>query len=136
MNYLMADGRELYVTDGFSEGRTWFTAYKAPTGSTRRYKSPDLPCRRTREEAQADLDSYARKKGLKARAAVMQTPKLGPRCTRIACIHNTGCIAGARLDHLCNMRCRLSDPPAKRNKMGGLDCLSERYETEVSPRHG
>lgn len=38
MNYLMADGRELYVTDGFSEGRTWFTAYKAPTGSTRRYK--------------------------------------------------------------------------------------------------
>ncbi len=95
MKYLMADGRELFVTDGFSEGRTWFTAYKAPTGSTRRYKSPDLPCRRTREEAQADLDSYARKKGLKARAAVMQTPKLGPRCTRIACIHNTGCIKEA-----------------------------------------
>lgn len=66
MKYLMADGRELFVTDGFSEGRTWFTAYKAPTGSTRRYKSPALPCRRTREEAQANLDKYAQVKGLQA----------------------------------------------------------------------
>lgn len=55
MNYFLSDGRELYVTDGFSKGRTWFTDYTAKTGSTRRFKSPVLQCRKTREEAQEDI---------------------------------------------------------------------------------
>ncbi len=66
MNYLTNDGRELFVTDGISGGRAWFTGYRAETGSTRRFKSPVLQCRKTREEAQADLDSYAKQKGLRA----------------------------------------------------------------------
>ena len=49
----------VYVKQALNRGRpelaryyysTWFTTYKAPTGSTRRYKSPALPCRRTREK--------------------------------------------------------------------------------------
>lgn len=61
------------------------------------------------------------------------TVELGPRCTRIACIHNTGYVAASRLDDLENLRCRIAAPLLKRDGTGGFNCLSERYSREVSP---
>jgi hypothetical protein len=59
-------GRELFVSDGISSGKTWMTCYCVPgSGGTHRLKSPSLPLRSTREEAQRDLDQYAARKGFK-----------------------------------------------------------------------
>ncbi|HHV39753.1 MAG TPA: helix-turn-helix transcriptional regulator [Tepidimicrobium sp.] len=60
------------------------------------------------------------------------TMELGPRCTRVACTHNTGYIAAQRLDDLENLRCRLAVPSLKSDGIGGFNCLSERYSMEVS----
>jgi len=54
----------LFVSDGISQGRTWSTYYRTRTGSLRRLKT--MPIRRAREEAQADLDAYARVRRLPA----------------------------------------------------------------------
>lgn len=72
MIYVLDDGRVLFVTAGISRGiipelRRWFTCYMHRGGAEwglRRFKSPALPYRDTREEAQADLDRYAKKRGL------------------------------------------------------------------------
>ena len=53
----------LYVSDGISNGATWFTAYRMLNGSERRLKRLALPCRTTAEEAEDDLREYASKKG-------------------------------------------------------------------------
>lgn len=66
MTYLDKRGRVLFVSDGISRGRTWFTAYRLRTGGRQRFKSPVLPLRQTREEAQADLDAHARTHGLES----------------------------------------------------------------------
>lgn len=57
--YLSKHG-ELFVCDGISNGRWWSTYYRNPrTGSLKRLRS--LPLRQTPEEAQRDLDEYARR---------------------------------------------------------------------------
>jgi hypothetical protein len=57
-------GRVLFVTDAFSGGRVWFTGYRKPSGALKRVCSPSLPVRKNHDEAQADLNQWAQKKGL------------------------------------------------------------------------
>jgi len=67
--YIDDKGRLLFVSPGISGGETWMTCYTKPGGKgSHRLKSPSLPLRNTREEAQADLDIYARGKGYKLAA--------------------------------------------------------------------
>lgn len=63
-----ADGRIYYVGQGLGQnvpGAQWFSLWQKSDGKggTHRLKSPSLPLRDTQEEAQADLDAYAEKKG-------------------------------------------------------------------------
>lgn len=55
-------GHMIFVSDGISQGKAWGAFYRHKTGSLRRFKA--LPMRNTREEAQRDLDEWARTKGL------------------------------------------------------------------------
>jgi hemolysin-activating ACP:hemolysin acyltransferase len=64
--YRLNAERVLFVSDGISGGRTWFTAWRKPSGSSRRFITPHLPQRKTRDEAQADLDRFALARRLKA----------------------------------------------------------------------
>jgi len=58
--YRDQQGRILFVSDGISCGKLWTTFYRKPNGSLKRYKSPRLlPLRRTRIQAQRDLDAFA-----------------------------------------------------------------------------
>lgn len=59
-----SQGRILFVHDGISDGRTFATFWRPRPWTLRRFKSPHLPLRKTREEAQADLDRYAAEHGL------------------------------------------------------------------------
>lgn len=54
----------LFVSDGGSGGRGWSTYYRTRFKNLRRLKT--MPVRRTREEAQADLDAYAQIRRLPA----------------------------------------------------------------------
>jgi len=56
--------RILFVSDGISHGTTWMTVYQKPSGALKRVVSKFLPLRKTREEAQADLDRFAKARGL------------------------------------------------------------------------
>ena len=61
------DGRNIYYV-GAALGGDCFLCYKRPIGSMsrgRRIKSPALHVRDEREKAQADLDAWAKKKGLR-----------------------------------------------------------------------
>jgi ParB/RepB/Spo0J family partition protein len=60
--YLDDQGRELFVSDGISGGRTWGTYRRKPTGSLERVTSSALPLRPTRDRAQRDLDDRAGRK--------------------------------------------------------------------------
>lgn len=58
--YISDKGFIVFVSMGISKGDQWMTvAQKSPLKGTHRVKSPDLPIRSTREEAQRDLDAYA-----------------------------------------------------------------------------
>ncbi len=46
---------EFIISDGISGGRTWATYRRRSSGSLQRVKSPALPLRETREEAERDL---------------------------------------------------------------------------------
>jgi hypothetical protein len=60
MRYKAADGRTVFVSDGISRGETWMTCYCKPgSTSTHRLKSPALPLRSERSQAEADLEQYA-----------------------------------------------------------------------------
>lgn len=48
----------MFVHDGISNGRSWGTYRRMPTGSLERVVSARLPLRDTREEAEADLRRY------------------------------------------------------------------------------
>lgn len=72
MNYRDKQGRILFVTDGISRGNVWFTGYRRPNGATKKLTTAALPVRDTREEAQRDLDKYARAKGLEVITNVYQ----------------------------------------------------------------
>lgn len=53
-------GALVSVTCGISKGDKWMTVrQKTPKAGTHRIKSPKLPVRGTRAEAQQDLDAYA-----------------------------------------------------------------------------
>jgi hypothetical protein len=54
-------GRILFVHCGISGGKTWGTYYRKSPTHLRRVVSPALKLRETREQAQADLDAYAKK---------------------------------------------------------------------------
>lgn len=56
--------RVLFVSPGLTNGTTWMTCYQRPSGGLRRVKSKFLPLRQTREQAQADLDRWAKERGL------------------------------------------------------------------------
>jgi uncharacterized protein YndB with AHSA1/START domain len=57
--YQLPDGRTLWVAEGLGK---WMTMDSTPTASGRhKFTSKALPARVTREEAQADLDAYAKK---------------------------------------------------------------------------
>lgn len=54
-------GRILFVASGL-DGRRFMTVYQKPPGGLRRVATKWLPLRDSREQAQADLDRYARLK--------------------------------------------------------------------------
>jgi len=60
--YDAASDREIFVSDGLTRGQLW-KAYWRKRGETgeHSFKSPETPQRKTRAEAQADLDAYAKK---------------------------------------------------------------------------
>lgn len=61
-------GRELFVSEGLwmdGQALQYGTFWKSPSGGLHRVKSPAMPMVATREEAQANLDAWAEKKGLK-----------------------------------------------------------------------
>ncbi|OPX91824.1 MAG: Chromosome-partitioning protein Spo0J [Pelotomaculum sp. PtaB.Bin104] len=66
--YIDDKGRLLFVSPGISGGDTWMTCYTKNGKGSHRLKSPVLPLRNTREEAQFDLDMYAKNKGYKLAA--------------------------------------------------------------------
>ncbi len=57
MIYLNAKGQRVQVCRGL--GDCWIVGIKTAAGGSHRVKSPDLPPRKTRQEAQRDLDVYA-----------------------------------------------------------------------------
>ena len=61
--YLDEKGRELFVSAGLG-GNEYGTFWCSHTGGMHRVKSPAMPMVATREEAQANLDTWAEKKGL------------------------------------------------------------------------
>ncbi len=56
------DGDRFIVSDGLSKGKTWATYERKPNGVLRRVVSRYLPARKTREEAEADLDCWLGRK--------------------------------------------------------------------------
>ena len=64
--YTLPDGRRLYVAGTNDTGGETFTTHITHRSGLyrKRYKSSSLPLRQSRQEAQADLDLYARKNKL------------------------------------------------------------------------
>jgi len=58
-SYLDRSGQPLFVSDGISNGESWATYYRKPNGSLKRVVSANLPQRKDRARAQADLELYA-----------------------------------------------------------------------------
>lgn len=54
-----------FVGDGISMGTSWMTLKTKDRISTHRVKSPYLPVRKTRGEAQHDLDAWAKAHALR-----------------------------------------------------------------------
>ncbi len=66
-------GRVLSVYHGEIGGEDVFlTAWREPNGRTRRFRSPAVPPRPTRAEAEADLDALAEKRGWTATTPPIQ----------------------------------------------------------------
>ena len=61
--YLDDKGRELFVSTGL--GSEYGTFWQSEKGGLHRVKSPAMPMTSSREEAQANLDAWAKKKGLR-----------------------------------------------------------------------
>lgn len=62
-SFLDNDDKEIFVSTGLG-GDTFGSFRRSPTGGLHRVKSPAMPMVATREEAQANLDAWAKKKGL------------------------------------------------------------------------
>lgn len=64
--YYDENDAHVFVSSGISGGSVWMTVRrKKASAGTHRLKSPALPLRDTREEAQRDLEAFAAKKGWK-----------------------------------------------------------------------
>jgi len=63
LQYLDKKGRCLFVSKGIGETK-YATFYRVRTHGIHRVKSPDLPIRETKEEADADFDAYVKEHGL------------------------------------------------------------------------
>lgn len=62
--YQDEEGREIFVSDGLAAGQYYCSFRRKPNGiSVKRVKTRFLPLRKRREEAQADLNAYAQRKG-------------------------------------------------------------------------
>lgn len=57
--YFNRQGRIIFVSDGISGSRAWFTCFRKSSGSLKRVVTPALPERWNRDDAQADLDAFA-----------------------------------------------------------------------------
>ena len=62
MKYLDKKGNEIFVSTGL--GSEYGTFRKSKNGGLHRAKSPSMPMVSSREEAQENLDAWARKNGL------------------------------------------------------------------------
>ena len=62
LQYRNAQGEIILVAEGLQKGK-WMSMRRSNNGGMHRIKSPALPIRDSREEAQADLDAYAKKHG-------------------------------------------------------------------------
>ena len=58
-NFVHPFGCVLFVSDDVSKGKSWGTYYLKPDGSLVRHQLPDLPLRKSRSDAQVDLELYA-----------------------------------------------------------------------------
>ncbi len=54
---------QVFVHDGLSNGQGWATYRRAANGSLHRVKSPALPVRESREEAEQDLEKWLARSG-------------------------------------------------------------------------
>ena len=64
--YVTDRGLVAFVSNGFGKGGKWMSVARKDTfQGTHRIVTKNLPLRDTREEAQADLDAYAKKRGWK-----------------------------------------------------------------------
>lgn len=62
--YLDENKAFVFVSCGISGGEVWMTVrQKSTTSGTHRIKSPRLPIQHTKDDAQKDLDAYAKLKG-------------------------------------------------------------------------
>ena len=62
-SYYDDNGALVFTACGISNGTDWMTVrQKTPKAGTHRIKTPRLPIRSTRDEAQVDLDAYAKSK--------------------------------------------------------------------------
>jgi hypothetical protein len=57
--YKLPDGRILFASAGLGQD-VFMTCTRRESGGLQRYKSKSLPLRKTLQEAQADLDTYAK----------------------------------------------------------------------------
>ena len=80
--YKLPDGRRLYVAGTNDTGGETFTTHITHGSGLyrKRYKSNSLPLRQSRQEAQADLDLYARKNKLETddSGALIKLKKFDP----------------------------------------------------------
>jgi hypothetical protein len=81
--YLDNKGAFVFVSCGISSGGSWFTVrQKDAKSGTHRIKANDLPIRHTRNEAQQDLDAYAKSHDWKEH--IRATPAKGSQQTSTA----------------------------------------------------
>ena len=59
VQYIDDMGKVIKVSSGISSGKCWMAFRVKKSGALQRIKSKKLPERKTREEAQKDLDVYA-----------------------------------------------------------------------------
>jgi len=63
-SYQLPDGRVLFIRRGIGDIPSYMTMYKQPGKNAHRFKSRDLPPRTKADDAQQDLNRYAKKRGL------------------------------------------------------------------------
>lgn len=67
--YKLPDGRILFASAGLGQD-VFMTCTRRDSGGLQRYKSKSLPLRKSLQEAQADLDAYAKARDLELVALI------------------------------------------------------------------